>query len=77
MTKEEQISTFNPNGPGAKGQLFGLPFTPETSELARAASTATASVVEELSAEAEALDAARLDLAAADASSADAAGRLA
>ena len=40
-------------------------------------STATAGVVEELSAAAEALDAARLDLAAADASSADAAGRLA
>ena len=26
-------STFNPSGPGIKGQLFGLPFTPETSQL--------------------------------------------
>ena len=33
MTKEEQISSFNPNGPGIPGHLFGLPFTPETSPL--------------------------------------------
>lgn len=33
MTKQQQIETFNPNGPGIRGQLFGLPFTPETSEL--------------------------------------------
>src|SRR5688572_30795986 len=33
MTKQQQIDTFNPNGPGAKGQLFGLPFTTETSDL--------------------------------------------
>ena len=26
-------STFNPNGPGIRGQLFGLPFTPETSQI--------------------------------------------
>ena len=33
MTREEQIQSFNPNGAGIQGQLFGLPFTPETSEL--------------------------------------------
>lgn len=33
MTKEEALSTFDPNAPGAKGQLFGLPFTPENAEL--------------------------------------------
>jgi agmatinase len=33
MTREEIIDTFDPNGPGAKGNLFGLPFTPETAEL--------------------------------------------
>ena len=32
-TKQQQIENFNPNSAGAKGQLFGLPFTPETSEL--------------------------------------------
>ncbi|MEX2234864.1 MAG: agmatinase family protein [Cyclobacteriaceae bacterium] len=33
MTKEDQIETFNPNGAGIPGKLFGLPFTPDTSEL--------------------------------------------
>lgn len=33
MTRDEQIATFNPNSPGTTGQLFGLPFTPETSQL--------------------------------------------
>lgn len=33
ITKEELIKNFDPNGPGVEGQLFGLPFTPETSEL--------------------------------------------
>ena len=33
MSKDEQISTFNPNSAGIPGKLFGLPFTPETSEL--------------------------------------------
>lgn len=33
MTKEELLQNFNPNGPGEEGNLFGLPFTPETSEL--------------------------------------------
>jgi agmatinase len=33
MTKEQQIATYNPNAPGTTGQLFGLPFTPETAEL--------------------------------------------
>lgn len=33
MTKQDQIDSFNPNGPGRAGALFGLPFTPETSEL--------------------------------------------
>jgi agmatinase len=26
-------STFDPNGPGIPGQLFGLPFTPQMAEL--------------------------------------------
>jgi agmatinase len=33
MTKEDQLASFNPNDPGQPGQIFGLPFTPETSEL--------------------------------------------
>lgn len=33
MNKEEIINTFDPNGPGIAGNLFGLPFTPETSEI--------------------------------------------
>lgn len=33
MTKEEIIQQFDPNGPGASGNLFGLPFTPETAEV--------------------------------------------
>lgn len=33
MTKEELIDNFDPNGPGIAGQLFGLPFTPETAEI--------------------------------------------
>lgn len=33
MTKEELIRNFDPNGPGIKGNLFGLPFTAENSEL--------------------------------------------
>jgi agmatinase len=33
MTKEELISKFDCNAPGISGNLFGLPFTPETSEL--------------------------------------------
>lgn len=33
MTKEQQIAAYNPNAPGTTGQLFGLPFTPETAEL--------------------------------------------
>jgi agmatinase len=33
MTKQEIISTFDPNGPGANGNLFGLPFSPEQSEV--------------------------------------------
>jgi agmatinase len=31
--KEDLIRDFNPNTAGKKGALFGLPFTPETSEL--------------------------------------------
>jgi len=31
--KKKQIKRFDPNGVGQKGKLFGLPFTPETSEL--------------------------------------------
>ncbi len=33
MTKEESIIQFDPNGVGASGSLFGLPFTPENAEL--------------------------------------------
>ncbi len=33
MTKEELLKGFDPNGPGSKDQLFGLPFTPDTAEL--------------------------------------------
>jgi agmatinase len=33
MTKDEIIQQFDPNGPGANGNLFGLPFTPETAEV--------------------------------------------
>jgi agmatinase len=33
MTKEEIVQQFDPNGPGANGNLFGLPFTPETAEV--------------------------------------------
>lgn len=33
MTKEEIIHTFDPNSPGISGNLFGLPFTPDTAEL--------------------------------------------
>src|SRR5690349_15748642 len=33
MTKEEIIQQFDPNGPGVSGNLFGLPFTPETAEV--------------------------------------------
>ena len=32
-TKEEIISGFDHNGPGIRGNLFGLPFSPENSEL--------------------------------------------
>ncbi len=33
MTKEEAIGNFDPNGVGAAGSLFGLPFTSENAEL--------------------------------------------
>ncbi len=33
MTNEEAIENFNPNGIGIKGNLFGLPFTPENASL--------------------------------------------
>jgi agmatinase len=33
MTKEEIVANFDPNAPGATGNLFGLPFTPEVAEL--------------------------------------------
>jgi agmatinase len=33
MTKEELIAQFDPNGPGIPGNLFGLPYTPETAEV--------------------------------------------
>lgn len=33
MASEESISNFDPNGPGIPGNLFGLPFSPETSAL--------------------------------------------
>jgi len=32
-TKEELISQFSVNAPGISGNIFGLPFTPETSEI--------------------------------------------
>jgi agmatinase len=32
-SKEEIIDTFDPNGPGIAGNLFGLPFQPEHAEL--------------------------------------------
>jgi agmatinase len=33
MTREEVISKFDPNAPGASGNLFGLPFTPENADV--------------------------------------------
>lgn len=33
MSKEEVIQQFDPNGPGAPGKLFGLPFTYDTASL--------------------------------------------
>jgi agmatinase len=33
MPKKEIAEKFNPNGPGIKGSLFGLPFTPDTAEI--------------------------------------------
>lgn len=33
MTKEEIIDAYDPNGPGIRENLFGLPFTPDTSEI--------------------------------------------
>ncbi|HYG19516.1 MAG TPA: agmatinase family protein [Ohtaekwangia sp.] len=33
MAQQEDITRFDPNGPGIHGNLFGLPFTPETSAL--------------------------------------------
>jgi agmatinase len=33
QSREEIVATFDPNGPGIRGQLFGLPFSPENSEL--------------------------------------------
>ena len=33
MSINEDIVAFDPNGPGIKGALFGLPFTPEEAEL--------------------------------------------
>lgn len=33
MTREDLIRGFDPNGMGIAGKLFGLPFTPETSEM--------------------------------------------
>ncbi len=33
MSKEDIINSFDPNAPGTSGNLFGLPFTPETAEL--------------------------------------------
>jgi len=32
-TKAEQIASFEPDGVGRKGSLFGLPFTPETADV--------------------------------------------
>lgn len=33
MTREEIVQSFDPNGPGNNGNLFGLPFTPENAWL--------------------------------------------
>ncbi|GCC53151.1 arginase/agmatinase/formiminoglutamase [Chryseotalea sanaruensis] len=33
MTKEDIIAQFDPNAPGATGNLFGLPFSPENADL--------------------------------------------
>jgi agmatinase len=33
LTKEEAIQSFDPNAPGASGNLFGLPFQVEQAEL--------------------------------------------
>lgn len=33
MTKDDVIANFDPNAPGASGNLFGLPFSPSTAEL--------------------------------------------
>jgi len=33
MTKEDVIAQFDPNAPGASGNLFGLPFSPEHADL--------------------------------------------
>ncbi|MTI29828.1 agmatinase family protein [Xanthovirga aplysinae] len=33
MTKEDYINTFDPNGVGVPGSLFGLPFSPELAEV--------------------------------------------
>jgi agmatinase len=33
MSKESHIKNFNPNGQGVKGNIFGLPFTTDTSEM--------------------------------------------
>ena len=33
MSEETLINKFDPNGQGIKGNLFGLPFTPETAEM--------------------------------------------
>ncbi|WP_333819567.1 agmatinase family protein [Ohtaekwangia sp.] len=32
-TKKDLIQNFDPNGPGIRGNLFGLPYSPDTSEL--------------------------------------------
>jgi agmatinase len=33
MTKEDIIAQFDPNAPGASGNLFGLPFSPENADI--------------------------------------------
>src|SRR6188768_111501 len=33
QSREQIVASFDPNGPGIRGQLFGLPFSPENSEL--------------------------------------------
>ncbi|MBY0435971.1 MAG: arginase family protein, partial [Cyclobacteriaceae bacterium] len=33
MTREELLANFDVNDPGQPGNLFGLPFTPEVSDL--------------------------------------------